>query len=199
MWQSSRHHLPPYIPMPYPTQITRESIIQKAAQMVEQDGVEQLSLSKLAAALGVKAPSLYRYVNSKDALLQAVNLQTVQELFAAYQQALVTVRGDAAVQLTAVLHAHRTFAHTRPQCYMLALANPNDAQRPDEDVLVQIALPIQAIVAQITGEAHALAALRGALALVHGFVMLELNNQLRRGGDLTADFGQAVNAYIQGW
>ena len=185
--------------MPYPTQITRESVIQKAAELVEQEGVEQLSLGKLATALGVKAPSLYRYVNNKDALLQAVNLQTIQDLFTAYEQALANAGGGAEEQLTAVFQAHRTFAHSHPQCYMLALANPNDAQRPNEDILTQMVLPIQAIVADIAGEANALAALRGALALVHGFVMLELNNQLRRGGDLTADFTQSLTAYIRGW
>ena len=185
--------------MPYPTQITRESIVQKAAEMVEQEGIEQLSLGKLAQALGVKAPSLYRYVNNKDALLQAVNLQTIQRLFAAYEQALADVGGEAEVRLTAVLQAHRTFALSHPRCYMLALANPIGAQRPDEAILTQMVLPIQAIAAEIAGPAQSLATLRGALALVHGFVMLELNNQLRRGGDLTADFGQAITAYIRGW
>jgi AcrR family transcriptional regulator len=185
--------------MPYPTQITHESIIHKAVELIEQEGVEQLALGKLATALGVKAPSLYRYVNNKDALLQAVNLQTIQGLFAAYEQALAGVDDVAAVRLTAVLHTHRTFALTHPQCYMLALANPIDAQRPDEDLLTQMVLPIQTIVAEIAGETQSLAALRGALALVHGFVLLELNNQLRRGGDLTAAFSQSITAYIKGW
>ena len=75
---------------------------------------------------------------------------------------------------------------------MLALANPIDAQRPNEDVLTQLVLSIQAIIAEIAGEAHALATLHGALALTHGFILLELNNQLRRGGDLSADFDQAI-------
>jgi hypothetical protein len=44
-----------------------------------------------------------------------------------------------------------------------------------------------------------LAALRGVLALVHGFVMLEINNVLRRGGSLTADFTQIITTYISGW
>ena len=53
--------------------------------------------------------------------------------------------------------------------------------------------------AQITGEAQSLAALRGALALVHGFVMLELKGQLEREGDVGAAFAAAVQAYLQGW
>ncbi|HID53966.1 MAG TPA: hypothetical protein EYP41_18255 [Anaerolineae bacterium] len=69
----------------------------------------------------------------------------------------------------------------------------------DENILVQQILPIQEIIAGITGPKKSLAALRGALALAHGFVMLEINQQLQRGGNLNADFQQAVNAYLNGW
>ena len=53
--------------------------------------------------------------------------------------------------------------------------------------------------AKITGQKQSLPALRGALALVHGFVMLELKDQLQRGGDLTMAFDASVNAYLHGW
>ena len=73
--------------MPYPTQINREQIIQQAAQMVAAEGAEALSLHKLAAALGVKAPSLYRHIGGKAELLKVVNLLTLQQLFAAMESA----------------------------------------------------------------------------------------------------------------
>jgi hypothetical protein len=47
--------------------------------------------------------------------------------------------------------------------------------------------------------AQSLAALRGLLALVHGFVMLEMNNQLRRSGSLEEAFTQSAAAYLRGW
>jgi hypothetical protein len=42
-------------------------------------------------------------------------------------------------------------------------------------------------------------ALRGALALVHGYVMLELKNQFQHGGDLRLAFEASVRAYLRGW
>jgi hypothetical protein len=51
----------------------------------------------------------------------------------------------------------------------------------------------------VSGPKNSLAALRGAMALVHGFVLLELHGQLRRGGDLALDFDTAVHAYLRGW
>jgi AcrR family transcriptional regulator len=206
--------------MPYPAQTNQERIIETAAQLIEAEGVEQLSLARLAAALGIKAPSLYRYVASKDALIQAVLGRTFEQLLAAYEVAIREERGagsgeheakqveaangkaaggKAAGQLRAILRAHREFAHRYPQNYMLAFTVTQPEQRVDEKALEQGALPIQALMAEVSGTADSLAALRGALALVHGFVMLELKGQFRRGGDLTEAFEAAVRAYLAGW
>ncbi|MEJ2747850.1 MAG: WHG domain-containing protein [Anaerolineae bacterium] len=184
--------------MPYPTQINRDQIIQQAAQMVAAEGAEALSLHKLAAALGVKAPSLYRYVGGKADLLQAVNLLTLQELFAAMETAQMAAPTEPIARMQALLAAYRDFALTRPRLYFLAFGD-NDAYRPEEDVLLQMVLPIQAVMAEVAGQADSLAALRGALALAHGFVMLELTNQLRRGGSLEEAFTLSAAAYLRGW
>ncbi|MCA9902121.1 MAG: helix-turn-helix transcriptional regulator, partial [Anaerolineales bacterium] len=60
--------------MPYPSQVNRETIVAQAWQLIEAEGADNLSLSKLAEQLGIKAPSLYRHVGSKAGLLQAINL-----------------------------------------------------------------------------------------------------------------------------
>lgn len=186
-------------PMPYPTQVDRETIITQAREMIAAEGIEALSLSKLAASLNVKAPSLYRHVDSKTSLLRAVNFLTAQKLFLALDEGLAQAGPDAVEKLTAVLTAYRTFAHANPHTYLLAMTNNKDAHRPDENALEQMAIPFQEIMTQISGSEKSLAALRGALALAHGFVMLELNAQLRRGGDLDEAFQEAVNAYLRGW
>ncbi|MBE2219934.1 MAG: TetR/AcrR family transcriptional regulator [Anaerolineae bacterium] len=184
--------------MPYPTQIDRDQIIQQAADMIAADGVDNLSLHKLAAALGVKAPSLYRYVNNKTELIQAVNLATLARMFMVMDEAAADSSGLPDAKLLSIFSAYRAFAHANPRLYLLAY-HENDAYRSDEDVLVQMVLPLQAIMAEWVGEARSLTALRGALALVHGFALLEINNQLRRGGDLDAAFLAVVQAYLRGW
>jgi AcrR family transcriptional regulator len=185
--------------MPYPSQTNHEQIIETAVQLIETEGVEQLTLTRLAAALGIKAPSLYRHLANKDALIQAVVGRTYQQLFAAYESAQAQAAGDAASQLQAILHAHRAFAHAHPQTYLLAFTTTLPQQQADANALEQGALPIQALMSQLSGPADSLPALRGALALAHGFVMLELKGQLRRGGNLTAAFEAAVTAYLNGW
>lgn len=185
--------------MPYPAQTSREAIVAAAQALIERDGVDQVSLAQLAAALNIKAPSLYRYVASKAALLQAVVARTFAQLFDAYNDALHAGPAEPAAQMRRVLAAHRSFAHAHPASYILAFTSREAAERPDDQLLEGMVQPIQRLLAEVSGEAAALAALRGALALVHGFVMLELHQQLRRGGDLDAAFAAAVDAYLAGW
>ena len=197
--------------MPYPTQITKDQIIQKAHALIEQEGRDALSLGKLATALGVKAPSLYRHVGSKAELVEGVNLVTLQRIFNALEETLAIedVPTDDAptddaptsgvAQILAVLQTLRKFAHAQPHTYLLMMTTPPGEGRPDEALLTDLILPYQSLMAKIAGEEQSLTALRGALALAHGFVILELNQQLQRGGDLSADFDTAIHAYLAGW
>ena len=102
-------------------------------------------------------------------------------------------------QLLALARAQRAFAHAHPAAYLLAFTTTAPEQRPDAAGLEQSALPLQALMAAISGEAQSLPALRGALALIHGFVMLELKAQFQRGGDLDSAFEAALAAYLDGW
>ncbi|MEM7539207.1 MAG: TetR/AcrR family transcriptional regulator [Chloroflexota bacterium] len=208
--------------MPYPTQITKDQIIQKAHALIEQEGRDALSLGKLATALGVKAPSLYRHVGSKAELVEEVNLYTLQRIFSTLEDRLAvddntstdsvptdsastdsastdSASTDSTAQILVVLQTLRQFAHAQPQTYLLMMTTLPGKGRPNEALLTEMILPYQALMARIVGEEQSLTALRGALALAHGFILLELNQQLQRGGDLAADFNSAVHAYLAGW
>jgi AcrR family transcriptional regulator len=183
--------------MPYPTHITLESILRQSRTLIERDGVEQLSLNVLAAELGVSTPSLYRYVDGRAGLLRALNLETSQQIVAA-MHTNETESGDPIAHLLGMMGRYRAYALANPLCYTLAFASPSPELRPDEGELLALALPLQEIMAQIRGEAESLTALRGAWALVHGYVLLEIHGQFQRGGDLAATFEQVVRGYLAG-
>lgn len=184
--------------MPYPSQITRETILETARSLIEAQGVEKLSLHKLASELGVTAPSLYRYVRNKTELLQAVNALTIQALFAALDAAM-----DAQMplqdRLLALAWAYRRFALAYPATYDLAFTNTLAEMQSEADLSESGILAIQRVVGELSGEALSLPALRGIWALIHGFVVLEMNGQFRRGGDLEEAFEIAMRAYLRGW
>ena len=184
--------------MPYPAKIDAERILEVAGEIVEAEGADHFSLHKLANALGVKAPSLYRYFTSKTALLRALNLRTARQMVKAMEQA-ASKGGDARGKMLAMAQACREFGLANPMTYTLAFTNANPELRPDEALLEALAIPLQEVMAEVSGQAHSLAALRGVWALIHGFILFELSGQLRRGGDLEADFVRSVEAYLNGW
>jgi AcrR family transcriptional regulator len=183
--------------MPYPSQVQPDVIIQRAAEIIEAEGVESLALAKLATMLGIKAPSLYHHFSSKNALLRAVNLRIIEDLTRAMQVA-AAAENEPHAQLMAVARSYRLFVHSHPACYALALGRLPEEARPDASLLEQLALPFQATAARLSGEMQSLAALRGLWALVHGFSLLECNGQFRRGGDLDDTFEQVVAGYLRG-
>lgn len=184
---------------PYPAQTDRSTIIETARNLIERDGVESLSLAKVAAEFGIKAPSLYGHIRSKSALLQAVIEQTYQRLFDAYDQALAQSGTDPVEQLLNLSLAQRRFAHENPHTYNLAYATQDPELRANPEMLLERAVALQKIMAKVSGEADSLTALRGSLAVVHGFIMLELNGQFRRGGDLSETFETIIRRYLDGW
>jgi len=52
--------------------LSREQIVAAALELIDADGLDQFSTRKLAAALGVRGPSLYNYFATKDDILHAV-------------------------------------------------------------------------------------------------------------------------------
>ena len=52
--------------------LTRERIVETAVALIDSDGVSALTMRRLGARLEVEAMSLYRYVNGREDLLEAV-------------------------------------------------------------------------------------------------------------------------------
>lgn len=184
---------------PYPAQVNRARIIATARTMIERDGVDQLALGKLATALGIKAPSLYRHIASKDALLRAVNTQTVIELSQRLSAACAGPGADPTERLVNAARVYREYARAHPALYGLLFGPFAESIMPDEKLRRGVVEPLQRLVTAIAGEARALPALRGLWALLHGYTSLELAGQFRRGGDLEATWEQVLRVYLASW
>ena len=183
--------------MPYPAQIDRDIIITTARDLIEAKGRDAITLRAVASALGVKAPSLYRHVKNKDAMLLAINEMTIRELFATLNDA-----DDSSASLTErlvnIARTYRQYAHDHPVCYELAMSSRPEI-KPSVELQVELILPLQALLADLTNEEDSLPSLRGVSAFLHGWVSLEINQQLQRGGDLDAHFERSFRAFLLGW
>lgn len=60
--------------------LSRSRILKAALQLVDEEGLEALSMRRLGEALGVQAMSLYRHVKDKDDLLDGLQGAVVSEM-----------------------------------------------------------------------------------------------------------------------
>jgi len=60
--------------------LDQASVIKAAATLVDEEGVEQLSLGRLAERLGIRTPSLYNHVAGMPGLKHALALYSLRDL-----------------------------------------------------------------------------------------------------------------------
>jgi AcrR family transcriptional regulator len=66
--------------MPPRTPLSRERVLRAALALVDEQGVEALTMRRLGRELGVEAMSLYGYVDSKEDLIEGVVEQVFREM-----------------------------------------------------------------------------------------------------------------------
>lgn len=152
--------------------LTAERVLDSAAALADAEGLDAVTVARVAEALGVRAPSLYNHVAGRDGLARGVALRGVRELGDVLRAAATGRAGEDA--LLAVAHAYRTYAHTRPGRYAATLRAP--AAGDDEHAAAARAT-VAVLLAVLRGWGlegdAAVHAVRGLRSALHGFVALE--------------------------
>lgn len=147
--------------------LTRDEIVQRALELAEAEGIEKLSLHKVAAAVGVRTMSLYNHVDDKADVLDAM--------------ADVILRGiaipepgtmDWADELRAVARAFRAAALRYPRSAPLVLTRRMNAPA---------ALPVVEAALRVLGRAGvegpaAVRVLRAFIAFLIGTLAREVGS-----------------------
>jgi AcrR family transcriptional regulator len=152
-----------------------ESVVGAAARLADAEGLETVTFTRLAAELGVRAPSLYAHIDGIPDLRSRLAARGRRELIAALQAAAAGRAGRDA--LAAIADAYRGYALAHPGTYMAMqrAPDPNDEDATaSSDALVEVVLAVLRAYG-LSGDAaiHAARAVRSAL---HGFVTLESND-----------------------
>ncbi|MET0886685.1 MAG: TetR family transcriptional regulator, partial [Mycetocola sp.] len=84
--------------------LTTESVISEAARLIDERGLDGLSLAALAEKLGVRVPSLYKHVDGLPALRRGVTVTAKKSLSEALGNAALGRSRDEA--LTAISLAY---------------------------------------------------------------------------------------------
>jgi AcrR family transcriptional regulator len=173
-----------------------DAIVVAARDVLEADGLEALAMERVAASVGVRAPSLYKHVANRAALIRAVAQSVVDDLAVILRRA--TAHDDPATALRETAIAYRAFVRANPNGYGLLFAPLAPEMQPDGATIADLGRPIVAAVAALSGDDGALERARTFVAWAHGAVSMELAGGFRLGGDLDLAYGEGIEMILAG-
>jgi AcrR family transcriptional regulator len=183
--------------VPTPARTSLAEIVAAGRAILEADGLPALTMQRVAAAVGVRAPSLYKRVRDRAALVRLIADDALRELAEALERASAGgAAGDARAELRAQAATFRAFAHTHPATYRLLFAPLPEAWRPDAELNRRASEPLLRTAEALAGRAHALEAGRTITAWAHGFVSMELAGGFRLGGDVERAYAFGLERLI---
>jgi AcrR family transcriptional regulator len=181
--------------MPPRRRLSRQVVVQAAADLMDANPAHELTLADLARHLGVRTPSLYNHVESLDELRQCIAVYGVRELGDRLGSAAIGRSGPSA--LMAMAWAYRDFAASRPGLHLATQRAPQPGQtelaEAAEAVLDILRRVLEPLGLSENEQVHAIRALR---AMVHGFVSLEQAGGFGMPVDLDESFQYLVDMYI---
>ena len=158
----------------------RTEILDVAERLLASEGPEALTMRRVAAEMGIRAPSLYKHVRSKEDIEAGLQERALTSMAASL---------SSAEDLSAIASAYRRWALDHPQLYALATNGPLHRDRLSPGVEAAAAAPV---VAAAGGDEHRA---RTLWALAHGLVSLELAGRFPPDADLDQTWSAAVSAF----
>jgi len=173
--------------------LTREKVVEQAAAVADEMGLDHLTLAAVAQRCGVSLPGLYKHVNGLDAVKRDIAVLAVREATAALAAGAVGVTGREA--LTEFARAYRDYARARPGHYAATLRapTPGDTEHADAaaNAIGVIAAALKGYRLEGTALIHAIRLLRSAF---HGIVSLEMAGGFGLPESLDETYGHLVDA-----
>lgn len=162
--------------MQEPSPRARE-IVAVARDLLEREGPEGVSMRRIAAQLGLRAPSLYEHVADKRSLENAIISQAFFEQGELTAAAGAEARASGDDPIHAIGRAYRGYALDHPHVYRLMTDHGLDREALVEGAEQFAGEPLR----QAVGGDLTLA--RVLWAFAHGMIMLELNDRFAEGSD----------------
>ena len=182
------------------TRLTKEAVVQAAADLINTEGPNALSLNRLAEKLDIRTPSLYNHVDGLPGLQRELAVMNAGLLADCLNEAAIGKSG--AELFMDVAEAFRNYVKEYPGLYLSTLRSSANQAVQDEDLMreeqraLKIALAVMASLG-LQGE-DAIHAVRAFRSMVHGFATLEVAGGFGLPEDCDESFRRLVEALVAG-
>jgi AcrR family transcriptional regulator len=171
------------------------AVVAAAGRIADAEGLEAATISRVAADLEVRPPSLYNHVANHAALMRLLAIESVEEIGAVITGAAVGRSREDALRAVAV--AYREYALDHPGRYATTVRAPDPADTEAAAASTAAISPLIAILAGwgLEGDdaVHLVRVIRSAL---HGFVSIEMGGGFGLPLDLDHSFALLVDSLV---
>jgi AcrR family transcriptional regulator len=175
------------VEMPTPDKTSIDAIVRAARDLLEENGLARLTMQAVAEAVGVRPPSLYKRVESRDVLIRLVAEATLEDL---------AQRLEATPDPLQLANAFRAFGHERPAAFQLVMTPGPGILAPRLEYGAAASRPVLRVAQELAGTDHALEAARTLTAWAAGFVSMELNQGFNLGGSIDEAWSFGVDRIL---
>lgn len=174
--------------------LNREAVIDRAASLADELGLDEVTITKLGRALGIAPPGVYRHVVDAGDLRAAIGQRAASEVAGVLAAACTGLSGREA--LGALADALREWAVAHPGRYaaLQVAPDPDDAagQAGTADVLAVFGAALRAYALEGDDLTDAIRLVRSGL---HGFIALERDGGFRQPRSVDATFTRLVDSF----
>jgi AcrR family transcriptional regulator len=177
--------------------ITQQAVLDAAAKIADTEGLDALTLTKVAHRLGIRTPSLYAHVRGLNDLRRRLALVGVDLLSDELRTATDGKVGRAA--LDAIADTYRAFAVERPGQYRATLRDPGD----DEELRAANQRALDVFLGVLRGlgiaESDLMHCYRAFWSALHGFNALLATGVMSMPADVATSYmriGDIFMAYV---
>lgn len=184
--------------------LDRDRILVAAVELIDESSLAELSMRSLGRRLGVEAMALYRYVPSRESLLDGVVEQVVDEMYADPLVHLLP-EDDWQDYVVRLAHGVRRLALRHPRVFPLVATRPPEAPwvRPPLRSLRWIESFLAGLLSRHFTERQAVDAYQAMSSFLLGHLLLEISAMgvdvvdVEEGGpaEPEADPGAGVGSY----
>ncbi|MDO5575296.1 MAG: TetR/AcrR family transcriptional regulator [bacterium] len=177
--------------------VTKKAVIETASALIDQKGLNQISLKDVAEALGIRTPSLYNHINSLDEMLQEVAHAGMAEMNDLMTKSSIGKISDEAIK--AVSAAYLKYMIEHPGIYETIQWASWHQTEETTALLNQFEALLMALIRSCGyDEAADASILRLLTGLLHGYTTIQLRYAFDEPERVTKELTDAVDTVLTG-
>ncbi|MGH3645691.1 MAG: TetR/AcrR family transcriptional regulator [Micromonosporaceae bacterium] len=174
--------------------LSTAAVVDSALELIDEQGLDALTLTAVAGRTGVATPSLYKHVGGFAELRTLIGVRVLEELAERFATAVIGYAGDEAVVI--LMRTYRDYVLEHPARY--AAMPPDPLHHPELATAGNRLLGI--VLAVLRGyhlaDSELVHATRSLRAVAHGFASLEASGGFGLPEDVEQSYEHLIRMFL---